>query len=392
MENHERVNRMRAAMQAQRLDALVARLPENVLLLSGFWPMIGATTLLFVAEGQSFCVIPHCYESEASCSLWDVETLYYRYGVLNSADRASSLQEALSRRADGKHWKRIGYEGDFEVIAASWNSAESIVPAERSLDLLRAAFPGSDLVDVSELIKTERQLKTAYEVTQLRIASEVSCFGLEAFERAAQVGVSGVELAAEVEREVMVRGTGYRGASRVRGYAQVAVGPDESANGYRPNEISTTRRLHDGEVALLELGVVVDGYWADRTRVRVAGRPDDTQLKIFETLVKAQEAAIAAMRTGTRAADVDAAARSVIREAGYEPYFPHITGHGLGFCYHESSPILGPTSKHVLEEGMLTSVEPGVYLSPFGGFRIEDDVLVTTQDAEVLGPFRKTLC
>jgi Xaa-Pro dipeptidase len=84
-------------------------------------------------------------------------------------------------------------------------------------------------------------------------------------------------------------------------------------------------------------------------------------------------------------------ARSVIREAGYAEFFPHITGHGLGFRYHESSPILAPKSATKLEEGNLTSVEPGIYLLPSGGFRMEDDVLVTASGAEVFGPFPKNL-
>ena len=88
---------------------------------------------------------------------------------------------------------------------------------------------------------------------------------------------------------------------------------------------------------------------------------------------------------------MDEAARAVIGEAGYADAFPHLTGHGLGFRYHESTPKLAPGASEPLEEGMLTSVEPGVYLGRAGGFRIEDDVLVTAEGSEVLGPFRKVL-
>ena len=392
MTNGERLDRMRKAMQAESLDALVLRLPENVLLLSGFWPMIGAATLLFPVDGSPLCVIPHCYESEAGSSLWDTEAAYYRYGVLDAPDPALAVRGILAGSTGARRWKRIGYEGNFEVIASSWNSAETLAPAAHTRELYSAAFPQSELVDASPLIKSQRRTKTAYEIDRFRRASEISSIGLEAFERAVQIGVSGVELAAEVERQVMVRGAGYSGATRVRAYAQVAVGPDESAAGYRPNEISTLRRLQDGDVALLERGLVADGYWADRTRVRVAGEARDEQLKIFDTVRKAQEAGAAALRPGIRGADADEAARSVIRDAGYGDSFPHITGHGLGFCYHESSPILGPASAEILEENMLTSVEPGIYRKPFGGFRIEDDVLITSGGSETLGPFRKVLC
>jgi len=391
MNNQERLDRMRRAMEAERLDALVVRLPENVLLLSGFWPMIGASVLVFPRDGRSVCAIPECYEAEAASSLWEAEAAYYRYGVLGAPDQGSALREILSRAARGKRWRRVGYEASFEIIAPPWNSGEAQVPAARTHEIFRSAFGGSELVDVSDLIQAERRTKTAYEAAKIRVASEVSCIGLEAFERLVDIGVSGVELAAGVEREIMARSTGYKGASRVRGYAQVAVGPDESAIGYRPNEISTPRRLEDGDVALLELGVVADGYWADRTRVRVAGKPTEEQLKVFDTVRKAQDAAADAIRPGASGGDVDTVARSIIRDAGYSEFFPHITGHGLGFGYHESNPKLAPGETGLIEEGMVISVEPGVYFKPCGGMRIEDDVLVTQSAAEILGPFRKSL-
>ena len=188
----------------------------------------------------------------------------------------------------------------------------------------------------------------------------------------------------------MIKGTGYRESVRVRAFAQVTTGARETAIANRPNIISTARRMGDGDFAVLELGLVADGYWADRTRVRVAGTPCDEQLRIYETVRCAQEAAVASLRPGVRAKDADGAAREVIEEAGYGPLFPHITGHGLGFGYHEPLPILGPQSEQVLEEGMLTSVEPGIYSKQYGGVRIEDDVVITSDGPLVLGPFRKS--
>jgi Xaa-Pro aminopeptidase len=391
MQNQERCDRMRHAMEAAQLDALVVRLPENVLLLSGFWPMIGASVLVFPREGRSICAIPHCYEAEASASLWEAETAYYRYGVLAARDPGESVRDILRQAARGKGWKRIGYEANFEVVAPPWNSGEAQAPAAATFALYQEAFDGCDLADVSSLLQSERRRKTSYEAAKVRMASEISSIGLAAFDRLIDCGVSGVELVAGVEREIMIHGTGYKDASRVRAYAQVAVGPDESAIGYRPNEVSTHRRLERGDVALLELGVVADGYWADRTRVRVAGEPSEQQSSVFEIVRKAQAAAVAAIRPGVSGAEVDEAARSVIRDAGYAEFFPHIAGHGLGFAYHESSPMLSPNTAEPLEEGMVTSVEPGVYFTPCGGFRIEDDVLVTAQGSETLGPHPSSL-
>ena len=391
MPNQERLDRMRRAMKAERIDAIILRLPENVLLVSGYWPMIGAAVLLFPREGAPLCISPHCYENEVRSSLWEAEAVYYRYGVLGAPAPSSAVCEILSRAAYGQGWKRVGYEGSFQALAPSWNSAEILVPTLRTPELYRAAFEGSELVDVSAMLHAQRRTKTPYEVEKLRAVGEISCIGLDVFERLVAVGVSGVELAAGVEHEIMTRGAGHQGAVRVRAYAQVATGPRESAIGYRPNEISTRRRLEPGDVALLELAVVADGFWADRTRVRVAGEPSQAQQKVFDTVCRAQEAALAAIRPGVSGAQVDEAARSVIQEAGYGDHFPHITGHGVGFAYHEASPMLAPGSATLLEEGMVTSVEPGVYFTPCGGFRIEDDVVVTGDGHEILGPFRKAL-
>jgi len=389
--NHERRARMRRAMEAGRLDALVLRLPENVLLLSGHWPMIGAAWLVFPLEGEATCLVPRCYEDEVAGSLEECGASFYAFGSTDAPAPMGLVAGSLKELAQGRGWKRIGYEGNFEVSAPSWNAAEAMVPAATTLSLLQTVFDGAELVDVTSLLTRERLTKTAYEVGRLAIASEISCFAMEAFEAAVDVGISGVELAAIAEQAAMVKGTGYRGSVRVRGFAQVTTGAAETAKAHRPNIISTARTMEDGDLAVLELGLVADGYWADRTRVGVAGTPREEQVRIFETVRKAQEAAVATIRHGALARDVDEAARSVIRDAGYGASFPHITGHGLGFGYHEAAPILGPHSRDVLEEGMLTSVEPGIYTLEFGGCRIEDDVVVTATGQQVLGPFRKTL-
>jgi Xaa-Pro aminopeptidase len=389
--NTERLDRMRKAMEASRLDALILRLPENVVLLSGFWPMIGMSTLVFPREGKASILIPGCWKSEASPSIWEAEPRFFEFGLLGAPDPADVLHDFLSSLARKGQWKRVGYEGSFTALAPSWQSGEVLIPTEKTQAFYAAACPGSELVDATALIQTERSRKTAFEVAKLRIVGEISCIGMEVFQGMVEPGIRGIDLVAAVEGEIMRKGIGYKGAQRVRAYAQVATGSQETAIAYRMHEISTTRPLQDGDAAMLELGVVADGYWADRTRVRVAGQPSDEQTKIFGILSAAQQAAIDAIRPGVTGAQADEAARAVIRDAGYGDAFPHITGHGLGFAYHESLVRLSPGSKDVLEEGMLTSVEPGIYLEGPGGFRIEDDVLVTQDGREVLGPFLKEL-
>lgn len=390
MPNEERRSRMRRAMEAQKLDALVLRLPENVLLLSGHWPMMAVSFLIFTRDGKATLIAPGCFENEVLLGLEDTDTAHYPFGAHHHPPLFESVKALIQQHAKSS-WKRIGYEGSFESHAPAWNTGESIIPGATTQGLLREIFAGKELVDVVAMIQHERARKTEYEIERMDIASEISCFALAAFEEAVKVGVSGVELAAIAEKAVMVQGTGYQGSTRVRAFAQVSTGAAETEAGHRASLISTARKMADGDFAMLELGVVADGYWSDRTRVRIAGTPRDEQVKIYETVCKAQAAAIAAVKPGARAKEVDAAARCVIEDAGYGRYYPHITGHGLGYAYHESWPMLAPASDHVLEDGVLTSVEPGIYTLEFGGVRIEDDVVATSKGPRVLGPFRKAL-
>jgi Xaa-Pro aminopeptidase len=123
----------------------------------------------------------------------------------------------------------------------------------------------------------------------------------------------------------------------------------------------------------------------------VAGQPTAEQREVHELVRRAQGAAIAAVRPGAEAAAVDEAARRIIRQAGRDAQFMHITGHGLGYRYHEYAPLLAPGSRDILRAGMIHSVEPGLYGPAFGGIRIEDDLLVTEQGGEVLAPIASEL-
>jgi Xaa-Pro aminopeptidase len=301
------------------------------------------------------------------------------------------IGNALRDAVESRGWKRIGFEGNFENIAPAWNAAELYIPARRTHALFTEVFGEDNLVDATELICVQRACKTPYEIQKLQIVNEISCVALATFRNSVLPGVTGVELAAAVEASVMKEGTGYRDARRVRAFAQVAVGSAETSIAYRPMEISTTRRLENGDIALLELAVVADGFWSDRTRAYVAGIPTAQQIEINDILKIAQDEAIEAVKPGSTGGNVDRAARQVIEDAGHVKHFVHITGHGVGFGYHEPLPLIAPECSDVLQEGMVHSVEPGIYFPELGGMRIEDDVLVTENGCEILGQFGRDL-
>ncbi len=383
MADELRFDRLRRAMQREGLDALVCRLPEHVLMLTGYWPVCAWVYAVFPREGQGACILPDTEVEEARAGLFRTDCLTYPFGTKDSPPQAESILRLL-RQAAARGWKRVGWEASSDVAAPAWNVAELQLPSASSRRLLDEAFGARRLVDASALLRAEQVVKTPPESEGVRKACRIANLGIQEFFRRVAPGSSGVELAAAVEGAIMVQGTGFQGARCVRAFAQVAVGP-ESARGWRPAEVTTARRLQEGEVALLELAVVADGFWCDRTRARVAGEPTAEQREVHDLVRRAQRAAIAAVRPGVEAALVDEAARRIIREAGRDLQFIHITGHGLGYRYHEYAPLLAPGSRDVLRAGMIHSVEPGVYGPAFGGIRHEDDVLVTEQGSEVLG-------
>jgi Xaa-Pro dipeptidase len=389
--DRERLRRARAAMTARGLDALICRLPENVLLLSGHWSLTGMAFLLFPREGTPLCVVPHCDEREAQKELWNAECVSYLSGILAAGNPYADTARLLKPAVRGKRFKRVGFEGDFEAIAPPWNAAEPVAPAAATRGVLEDVFGTGTLVDATDLFYELRARKTPAEQEKLRRVNEIAAMGLRAFQEAVDVGASGIGLASLVEHVIQLKGTGYKGALRVRAFAQVSGGAAETSRGFRPMEITTTRKLRKRDLALLELAVVADGFWADRTRVCAAGAATPKQQEVFDVVCRAQEAAIRSVRPRVAAGDVDAAARSIIRAAGYDKEFFHVAGHGTGFRYHEPTPLICPDSPVKLAEGMVHTVEPGIYFAGFGGIRVEDNVLVTRTGAEVLGPAPKRL-
>lgn len=378
-------------MKQEGLDCLICRLPENVVFLSGYWPLTGRTFLLFPRNGTPVCILPSIHEKEAAAELWQGEVISIPFGRLTSGDFFDQVRQSMKSVLTQWAPKKIGYEGSFETMAPPWNAAEPAIPAAPTWELLADVAAGASLCDATQLLYRLRATKTPMELARLRVVNEISAIGLQAFAQAVRAGETGVGLASMVEHVIMNQGTGYAGAKRVRAFAQVSTGETETIDGYRLMLISTQRKMLQGDLAMLELAVVADGFWCDRTRVCVAGTPTAKQSAAFDAVMRAQAAAVKAIRPGVTAESVDAAARAVIREAGFEDGFFHSTGHGLGFRYHEPIPIIEPGVTTLLETGMVITIEPGIYLPGIGGLRMEDDFAVTETGAEYLGPAESKL-
>lgn len=236
------------------------------------------------------------------------------------------------------------------------------------------AGSGCEMVDIRPLTTRLRAVKSPEEIELIRRAVEIADHAMGEVIDNIRPGVSEAEISALAECRVLREGA--EGVS----FEPFLVSGE---NGWLPQRISSRKPLQAGELALLDMGAVYDGYCSDLTRTFAVGEVDAEKRRIFRIAYTAQQAAIAAIKPGMRACDVDAVAREIIAAEGLGEYFPHLTGHGVGLSTHEP-PILDRDVEMVLEPGMVVTVEPGIYLPGVGAARVEDMVLVTPTGHEVL--------
>ena len=378
-----RVEQLQAAMREAGAAATVLRLAENVLLATGYWVQIGGLGLAVVpAAGPASLLVPE-YEEPEAARRWggDIRTFP---AIRLDGEPAPVAIERILRELAREHeleGAAIGYEGSFDAVAPPRLDGEPNAIAGGTQALIRSTFSTERLVDVTPALEAIRLVKTQHDLDRLRVTNEIAKLGLDAFKEHAVPGRTEAEVAAAVQAAIVAGGHGYDGTRTVRAYATVWSGPD-TAVGWQ-YFLHRDRTIMRDDVVMLELGTCADGYWADHTRTVVAGTASERQREAMAAAKAALDAAFAAARPGARGGEVDAASRAVVAERGFEQ-FPHHTGHGTGFRYHESRPQLVPDSDHELEAGMVIAAEPGIYEDGLGGFRHEDDAVVTPEGAKRL--------
>lgn len=339
------LRRARLAGRARELSLealIVTRLP-NVRYLTGFTGsnaqvVVGSdAAAVFLTDGR--------YGEQSSHEVPDLPRSVYREGYPRPlADACRSLGAA-----------RVGFERR-GLTYDQWQQLSDVAA-------------GIELVPVDAEVERQRRTKDPEELAMIARAQG---FADEAFER---VVLKGGIRAGTTEREV-VRDLEYAmleaGADDRAFESIVAFGPHAAEPHHRP----TDRPLGHGDVVKLDFGAVADGYHCDVTRTVAFGEPDRRMREIRDVVAAAQRAGVEAVRAGAATTEVDAAARSVIAEAGYGDAFPHGLGHGVGLEIHEA-PMLRWDAGEVLEAGMVVTIEPGVYIPGLGGVRIEDMVEVT---------------
>lgn len=338
------------------IEALVVTNLTNVRYLTGF---TGSAGLLVVTADRAVLVTDGRYADQApaqvAAAAAPVEV------EVSTAGQDDIVAGVVGGRA------RVGLEAD----SVAWSTQRRYA----------GVLGGHEIVPTSGLVERLRIRKDAGEIDRMTRAAHIA--------DAALARVRPMLLKRPTEREFgLALDTAIRalGASGNSFETIVASGP----NGALPHARPTDRTIVDGDLVVLDFGAIVDGYCSDMTRTVAVGDLTETQLRMVESVGAAQRAGVEAVRAGATVKAVDEACRNVIDEFGWADRFTHGTGHGVGLDIHEA-PRVSSLSDATLEPGFVVTVEPGVYIAPHGGVRIEDTVVVTETGCTVLTTSPKTL-
>ncbi|MFZ0814009.1 MAG: Xaa-Pro peptidase family protein [Candidatus Sulfotelmatobacter sp.] len=382
-----RAQQIHSFLLENNLQAWIAWRPDELLMLSGYFPFWGASLLIYFADAEPVLFIPQIEPTDHIPVGLRVQE--YPWGDLKCADPYSVLVSAVGNELAKAKIKveDVGMNPSAARSSLPIQAAEQIPIPEGFAGLLStlAAKPNS----VSQAAFADLYLrKTPEEISAIRLANRVAIVGLQAFFANLQPGISEAEVAAAVESAIY-RQIGRDRIFHSRGWAMVQSGPNSACAG-RFNR-STGRRLKSGDLVLIELATCVNGYWSDLTRTAAVGSPKPEVEEILSIVRDAQQTAIDGIRPAISAGDIDALARDKIAAAGLSSYFTHHTGHHVGFRYHDPGFLILPGESSILEPGMVVTIEPGVYVPERGGgARIEDNVLVTESGHEVLSRIEET--
>ncbi len=268
-----------------------------------------------------------------------------------------------------------GFEKVFSKTAAKYIGFEENSMSVREYKKLRTRLTeAQDFVEMNKVISKPRMIKDSGEIKRIGEAERI---GDEAFSHILgkiKAGMTEKEVALELEFFMK-----KQGASALS-FDTIAASGVRSA---MPHGAASDKRIENGDFLTLDFGCIFEGYCSDMTRTVVVGRANAKQKEIYDTVLRAQEAALVAVKAGAPCRCVDAAARDVITEAGYGDCFGHGLGHSVGIEIHES-PSFSPRSDDVVENGHVITVEPGIYVDGFGGVRIEDLIAVENDVARNL--------
>jgi Xaa-Pro aminopeptidase len=352
-ERHSKMNRLRRLRKLiaeKGLDSLLISQPDNLRYLSGF----AGSGWLLISERDAMLALDFLYVEQAKQESPDFEITQIK----------QELHNWLPSLAFDQGWHKLGFEANLISYDGYQRLGEAI----------RAKQVDLDLVPTTTVVEQLRSIKEPEELTLITKAAELADAILEQARTTIRPGITEKEAAWEIEKNLREKGSEGLPFEII-----VASGPNSALPHARPTE----KAILSGEPVLIDMGARVDGYCSDLSRTFFLGRPNETFQKIYGIVHQAQTTAIDQVSSEMAASQADQLARGVIEQAGYGDAFGHGLGHGVGLAVHEF-PRLGLSSRDSLADGMVFTIEPGIYLAGQGGVRIEDMVVLENGRARVL--------
>ncbi len=355
-----RIERLRASLDAARVDVLVVGSPANVRYLTGF---TGSAGTLVVDGAGALLSTDGRYRTQVAEQLASVGLAEAVEVVVGGAD--AQRQSIAARVASVGRGIRVGLEADQVSWAAARRWTELLAPA--------------DVVPTSGVVEALRTVKDAGELARMALAAAVADAALAEVLDLVAPGRTEQDVAAALDAAMRRLGAEDRAFETI-----VASGPNSAKPHHRPG----TRALGVGDLVVVDFGATVEGYRSDMTRTFAVGSVADELVAVHQLVAASQAAGVGAVRPGVATGEIDAVCRSAIADAGYGDAFEHGTGHGVGLDIHEA-PAVSAGATAILCAGVVVTVEPGVYLAGVGGVRIEDTVVVTDDGCRPLTRFPK---
>ncbi|WP_040227015.1 M24 family metallopeptidase [Bhargavaea cecembensis] len=357
-----RRGKFREQLRSEGVQSALITSPANVFYFTGFLsdPHERFMGLLIGAEGEPEILFVPALDLSAAEEASDVRNLI---PISDDEQPFEKLKESAGPLAG-----KIGIEG-------------SVLSYDR-FKRLSGQYPELSVQDVGPLVSRLRLYKSADEISKMRTAIRLIEEVMEGGAQKARIGMTEAELTAELE--YLMRKVGADGPS----FSTMVLAGEKAA---LPHGNPGDRKFREGDVVLIDMGVIKDGYCSDITRTFLIGEPTDEQRKIYDIVLRSTLAGIDAARAGATFADIDRASRDVIADAGYGQYFNNRVGHGIGIEVHEGPSVHG-RNEDKAAPGQVFTVEPGIYIPGRLGIRIEDMVHINENgEAEVLTSFPREL-
>ena len=325
------------------MDAVLVSNPNNLRYVSGF---AGETGYLYISQNRHAVITDFRYTIQA-----EMEAEGYEIITIGNGGYVEAINDMLI----SENIENLGFEAE-DMLYSTFQTFKENLKVK-------------NFQPIGNEITRMRRIKTANELEFIRKAEAIGDQVFMEMLDYIKPGMTELEIAARIEYLLKMNGAQALSFSSI-----VASGFNSSM----PHAVPTEKKVMVGDFLTMDFGCVYEGYCSDMTRTIVIGKASEEQKKVYQTVLEAQEAALAFIKAGYQGKEIDKVARDIIYKAGYEGCFGHGLGHSVGLHIHEN-PRLSPMEEEIIEAGMAVTVEPGIYMKGFGGVRIEDLVAVTEE-------------